>query len=240
MKIAAVAVLGLLGALCPCLRAQTRSPLNIVQQAAGELLLMYIALSICFYFCLWINETWLLVLLFSHTANWTGTLPCGGWDCDCAFRKPKGCCCVSAPLFQLEEATFMRMMDLWKDLHSLNNQIKEITGNTHSYAHQFTHLSIFSWWSKSKCFYLLKIYPCFSLHCFVLHQMDIVLHFWLQWHLLLDVLDLSTRMCPSLTPTSHSTKATGIILHWVSILSNAYKNLQFGLTKHWQNTMKAG
>ncbi|MCJ8740177.1 hypothetical protein PDJAM_G00055920 [Pangasius djambal] len=95
MKIAAVAVLGLLGALCPCLRAQGSSPLDTVWQAA---------------------------------ANWTGTLPCGGWDCECAFRKPKGCCCVTAPLFQLEEATFMRMVGLWKDLHSLSNQIEEVTG----------------------------------------------------------------------------------------------------------------
>ncbi|KAI5099036.1 complement C1q-like protein 2 [Silurus meridionalis] len=95
MKVAAVAVLGLLGALFPCLKAQTSSPLEILQQAA---------------------------------ANWTGTLPCEGWDCECAFKKPKGCCCVASPLFQLEEKTFMRMVGLWKDLNSLNNQIEEVTG----------------------------------------------------------------------------------------------------------------
>ncbi|KAG7321799.1 hypothetical protein KOW79_014657 [Hemibagrus wyckioides] len=94
MKIAAVAVVVLLGALCPCLMAQVSTPINILWQAA---------------------------------ANWTGDLPCGGWDCDCVFRNSKGCCCVAVPLFQLEETTFMRMVDLWKDLNSLSNKIQEIT-----------------------------------------------------------------------------------------------------------------
>ncbi|XP_072547853.1 cerebellin 18 [Salminus brasiliensis] len=61
-------------------------------------------------------------------ANWTGVLPCGGWDCECEFRNPKGCCCVAGQLFQLEEATFMRMVGLWKGLTSLNEQIDEVTG----------------------------------------------------------------------------------------------------------------
>ncbi|TSN57743.1 Complement C1q-like protein 4 [Bagarius yarrelli] len=69
-----------------------------------------------------------LDVLWQAAANWTGTLPCGGWDCQCLFRNPKGCCCVAVPVFQLEEATFMRMMGLWKDLNSLNNKIQEITG----------------------------------------------------------------------------------------------------------------
>ncbi|KAM9468594.1 cerebellin 18 [Clarias gariepinus] len=95
IKIVAVAVLGLLGALCPCLKAQTSTPLDIIRQAA---------------------------------ANFTGTLPCGGWDCACTFKKPGGCCCVTAPLFQLEESTFTQMVGLWKDLQDLNNQIEEVTG----------------------------------------------------------------------------------------------------------------
>lgn len=70
----------------------------------------------------------------SYTANWTRDLPCGGWDCDCVFRNSKGCCCVAVPLFQLEETTFMRMVDLWKDLNSLSNKIQEITGNTHFFS----------------------------------------------------------------------------------------------------------
>lgn len=36
MKIAAVTVLGLLGALCQCLNAQASSSLDIVRQAAGK------------------------------------------------------------------------------------------------------------------------------------------------------------------------------------------------------------
>ncbi|XP_053503673.1 cerebellin 18 [Ictalurus furcatus] len=98
MKIAVVAVLGLMGALCPCSMAQASSTLDTIWQAA---------------------------------ANWTGTLPCGGWDCECEFRKPKGCCCVAAPLFQLEEATFMRMVGLWNDLRNLSTQIEEVTVGHH-------------------------------------------------------------------------------------------------------------
>ncbi|KAK2831498.1 hypothetical protein Q7C36_016584 [Tachysurus vachellii] len=95
MKIGTVAVLVLLGTLCPCVKAQVSTPVDNLWQAA---------------------------------ANWTGPLPCGGWDCDCVFSNSKGCCCVAVPVFQLEEATFMRLVGLWKDLNSLNNQIQEITG----------------------------------------------------------------------------------------------------------------
>ncbi|XP_062873442.1 cerebellin 18 [Trichomycterus rosablanca] len=60
--------------------------------------------------------------------NWTGSLPCEKWDCKCAYNKPRGCCCVAAPLFQLEESTFMRMVELRKDLNNLSGQIKNVTG----------------------------------------------------------------------------------------------------------------
>lgn len=36
----------------------------------------------------------------------------------------------------------MRMVGLWKNLESLNNQLKEVTGNTDCFSHQYTHLSI--------------------------------------------------------------------------------------------------
>ncbi|KAI4901364.1 hypothetical protein NFI96_014158 [Prochilodus magdalenae] len=61
-------------------------------------------------------------------ANWTGSLPCGEWDCECEFRKPKGCCCVAKPLFELEEATFMRMVGLWDKLTKLTQDIDDCMG----------------------------------------------------------------------------------------------------------------
>ncbi|XP_051718516.1 cerebellin 18 [Ctenopharyngodon idella] len=66
-------------------------------------------------------------LLRETAVSWTGTLPCGGWDCECAFRSQQGCCCVAKPLFELEEATFIRLVGLWEGLSRLNSQIEEVT-----------------------------------------------------------------------------------------------------------------
>uniref|UniRef100_A0A9J8D2S4 Cerebellin 18 n=1 Tax=Cyprinus carpio carpio TaxID=630221 RepID=A0A9J8D2S4_CYPCA len=66
-------------------------------------------------------------LLRETAVSYTGSLPCGGWDCECAFRRQKSCCCVAQPLFDLEEATFMRMVGLWEGLSHLNSQIEELT-----------------------------------------------------------------------------------------------------------------
>ncbi|XP_067307639.1 cerebellin 18 [Pseudorasbora parva] len=66
-------------------------------------------------------------LLRETAVSWTGALPCGGWDCECAFGKQQGCCCVAKPLFELEEATFTRLVGLWEGLTRLNSQIEEVT-----------------------------------------------------------------------------------------------------------------
>ncbi|XP_076832580.1 cerebellin 18 [Brachyhypopomus gauderio] len=95
MKAAAVAALGLLGALCLCVNADTYSAIDFVRRSA---------------------------------VNWTGSLPCGLWDCNCEFQQPKGCCCVSSALDQLLQATFTRMVSLWERLESLNQQIDLIAG----------------------------------------------------------------------------------------------------------------
>ncbi|XP_073718730.1 cerebellin 18 [Misgurnus anguillicaudatus] len=68
-----------------------------------------------------------LDLLQDTAASWTGRLPCGGWDCECAFKGQQGCCCAAKPLFDLEEFTFMRMVGLWDGLSRLNRQIHEVT-----------------------------------------------------------------------------------------------------------------
>uniref|UniRef100_A0A8C2Q3J0 Cerebellin 18 n=1 Tax=Cyprinus carpio TaxID=7962 RepID=A0A8C2Q3J0_CYPCA len=66
-------------------------------------------------------------LLLQTAVSYTGSLPCGGWDCECAFRRQQSCCCVAQPLFDLEEATFIRMVGLWEGLSHLNSQIEELT-----------------------------------------------------------------------------------------------------------------
>ncbi|XP_056612796.1 cerebellin 18 [Triplophysa dalaica] len=71
-----------------------------------------------------------LDLLRETAVSREGRLPCGGWDCECAFRRQQGCCCAAKPLFDLEEATFMRMVGLWDGLSHLNNQIQEVTAGS--------------------------------------------------------------------------------------------------------------
>ncbi|XP_016360986.1 cerebellin 18 [Sinocyclocheilus anshuiensis] len=66
-------------------------------------------------------------LLQQAAVSYTGSLPCGGWDCECAFGRQKSCCCIAQPLFELEEATFIRMVGLWEGLSHLNSQIEELT-----------------------------------------------------------------------------------------------------------------
>ncbi|XP_030633898.1 cerebellin 18 [Chanos chanos] len=67
-------------------------------------------------------------LMRETAVSWPGSLPCGGWDCDCVFRRQRGCCCVAESVFALEEATFMRMVHMWESLSSLNDQLGELTG----------------------------------------------------------------------------------------------------------------
>lgn len=76
------------------------------------------------------------LILFNDcsSVSYAGSLPCGDWDCECAFKRQQGCCCIEQPLFDLEEATFIRMVGLWEGLSHLNTQIEELTGVLH-YCH---------------------------------------------------------------------------------------------------------
>ncbi|XP_043115736.1 cerebellin 18 [Puntigrus tetrazona] len=66
-------------------------------------------------------------ILRQSAVSYAGSLPCGGWDCDCALKRQNGCCCIAQPLSDLEETTFMRMVGLWEELSNLNGQIDELT-----------------------------------------------------------------------------------------------------------------
>ncbi|XP_060929704.1 cerebellin 18 [Limanda limanda] len=61
--------------------------------------------------------------------KYQGKLECGNWDCDCVFNRERGCCCGAKDLYQLEDNTFMRMMNLWQNLAELNSKVKAVTGN---------------------------------------------------------------------------------------------------------------
>ncbi|XP_019950536.1 cerebellin 18 [Paralichthys olivaceus] len=61
--------------------------------------------------------------------SYQGKLECGNWDCDCIFKQERGCCCGANDLYQLEDKTFIRIMNLWEDLATLNSKVKSVTGN---------------------------------------------------------------------------------------------------------------
>ncbi|XP_062242818.1 cerebellin 18 [Platichthys flesus] len=61
--------------------------------------------------------------------NYQGKLECGNWDCDCVFKRGRDCCCGANDLYQLEDNTFRRMMNLWDNLSQLKSRVKEVTGN---------------------------------------------------------------------------------------------------------------
>ncbi|XP_067113251.1 cerebellin-1-like [Osmerus mordax] len=56
-----------------------------------------------------------------------GVLPCGSWDCECAFTRQRGCCCASGQFHKLEELVFQRMTDLWSGLSRLNDHVQQAT-----------------------------------------------------------------------------------------------------------------
>ncbi|XP_063058312.1 cerebellin-3-like [Engraulis encrasicolus] len=51
-------------------------------------------------------------------------LPCGDWNCDCAFTRQRGCCCAAQDFYNLEETVFTRLMGHWGELQQLNSDIK--------------------------------------------------------------------------------------------------------------------
>ncbi|KAJ8280232.1 hypothetical protein GJAV_G00052130 [Gymnothorax javanicus] len=57
-----------------------------------------------------------------------GPLPCGNWDCDCAFRQNRGCCCAINDLYGLEDRTINRMIGIWDGLSKMHGEVKDLTG----------------------------------------------------------------------------------------------------------------
>ncbi|KAM3624025.1 uncharacterized protein V6R79_018195 [Siganus canaliculatus] len=61
-------------------------------------------------------------------AAWQKELPCGTWDCECAFKRQRSCCCAAPELHEVEDQTFARVMDLSTSLFQLGEGILEVLG----------------------------------------------------------------------------------------------------------------
>lgn len=59
---------------------------------------------------------------------WEGELPCTKWDCECAFKRQRGCCCASPDLQEIEDQIFLRVMDLSVSVSQLGDSILEVIG----------------------------------------------------------------------------------------------------------------
>ncbi|XP_040891209.1 cerebellin-1-like [Toxotes jaculatrix] len=59
---------------------------------------------------------------------WEGELPCGKWDCECAFKRQRGCCCANPELQEAEDQIFVRIMDLSMRMSQLGESILEVIG----------------------------------------------------------------------------------------------------------------
>ncbi|XP_034404773.1 uncharacterized protein cbln18 [Cyclopterus lumpus] len=70
-------------------------------------------------------------LLTKAALEWEGPLPCGQWDCNCAFQHQRGCCCAANQMFELEDDCFGRIHNLWHDVTSLKYKAEMLTDYSH-------------------------------------------------------------------------------------------------------------
>ncbi|KAG7486574.1 complement C1q 4 [Solea senegalensis] len=60
---------------------------------------------------------------------WPGELPCRKWDCECAFKRQRGCCCANNQLQEVENKIFTRIMDLSEKISQLADNVLEVIGD---------------------------------------------------------------------------------------------------------------
>lgn len=65
---------------------------------------------------------------YKFAVAWEGELPCGQWNCVCAFQRHRGCCCAATELQEVEDQIFTRMMDLLARMSQLGASIVEVIG----------------------------------------------------------------------------------------------------------------
>ncbi|TRY57339.1 hypothetical protein DNTS_024935 [Danionella cerebrum] len=64
--------------------------------------------------------------LQAAAGSWKGSLPCGGWSCECTYKQPS-CCCAADAVDQLEEQTFFRLMSIWSSMVDLQKLVDKNT-----------------------------------------------------------------------------------------------------------------
>ncbi|XP_061072327.1 cerebellin 18 [Conger conger] len=52
---------------------------------------------------------------------------CGDWDCECAFRNERSCCCAQNDYSQMVDNTVNRVVNLWNDVAQLEGEIERLT-----------------------------------------------------------------------------------------------------------------
>uniref|UniRef100_A0A8C4XC18 Cerebellin 18 n=1 Tax=Erpetoichthys calabaricus TaxID=27687 RepID=A0A8C4XC18_ERPCA len=62
-----------------------------------------------------------------------GQLPCGGWDCNCAFQKKTGCCCGANQLSHLEDFLLDKLTYFDKQVGSQDVAFTALLGRTDCY-----------------------------------------------------------------------------------------------------------
>ncbi|XP_073696139.1 collagen alpha-2(VIII) chain-like [Garra rufa] len=84
--------------------------------------------SVCVMLVLFVTrETASISQELQAAANaWQGSLPCGGWNCECAARQ-QSCCCAAAQIDELEEQMFTRLLNSFNALSELKTNIEQIT-----------------------------------------------------------------------------------------------------------------
>lgn len=59
---------------------------------------------------------------------WEEELPCRKWDCECAFKRQRGCCCGAPELRVVEDQILNRMTGLWTEVSRLSDGVLEVIG----------------------------------------------------------------------------------------------------------------
>lgn len=125
MRFAACALF-ILSLLCNSVTAENN--ISSLRAAAGKtnVIIIYISLQ-------WIDRqmTDFILCCSSCAVAREGELSCRKWDCECAFKKQRGCCCGATELQEAEDQIFVRMMDLWTSMSQLGDHVLEVIGNGH-------------------------------------------------------------------------------------------------------------
>lgn len=82
----------------------------------------------------WFKDQWhsCPFLPFTFVVAWEGELPCTKWDCECAFKRQRGCCCATPELKEVEDQIFERVMDLSMSMSQLGDSVLEVIGTQES------------------------------------------------------------------------------------------------------------